>query len=202
MGAVSVKNAERMMMSAEPLKEGIEITFADGRTGVVPFADISEVDGVEKLASLELPNPYEVVLRTKSGKTVELLWDFVRRYCDSSYRPSAEAVTLTGRQAIGARIKQLRQSLSLTQKALAQAARISRVTLVRIENGDQSPRYDTLASLAQGLGWPVQHLLVSEQDVRDDVVAALGALGTDDSDFKPIQIIGENLSQTVLQERR
>ena len=162
MSAVLVKNAERMMTSAESLEEGIEITFADGCKGLVPFAEIPELNEGGNLASVELPNPYEVVLLTASGDTVDLPWDFVRHYCDSSYRPRVEAAALAGRQSIGARIRQLRQSARLTQEALAQAAGIGRVTLVRIENGEQSPRYETLASLAQALGRPVGELVGGE----------------------------------------
>ena len=149
MGAVLVKNADRMMTSADPLKEGVEITFADGCRGLVPFADIPEVSRFENLANVELPNPYEVMLITKSGDTVELPWDFVRHFCDDSYRPRVEAVAQGGRQALGARVRQLRDAAGLTQEALARAASIGRVTLVRIENGEQSPRYETLVSLAR-----------------------------------------------------
>ena len=159
MSAVLVKNADRMMTSADPLKEGIEITFADGRRGLVPFTDVPEVGKFENLTSVELPNPYEVILQTKLDDTVELPWDFVRHYCDASYRPRVEAVALVGRQAIGARIRELRRSAGLTQEALALAAGIGRVTLVRIENGEQSPRYETLASLAQALGRPMAELV-------------------------------------------
>ena len=152
MSAVLVKNAERMMTAAEPLQEGIEITFADGLRGLVPFEEIHELNPDAHVAKLELPNPYELVLNTKSGETVEPPWDFVRHYCDSTYRPRIEAVALAGRQAIGARIRQLRVSAGLTQQVLAQAAGVGRVTLVRIENGEQSPRYETLVSLANALG--------------------------------------------------
>ena len=159
MSVILVKNADRMMTSADPLKEGIEITFADGCRGLVPFTDIPEVNRFENLGNVELPNPYEVMLVTKSGDTVELPWDFVRHFCDVSYRPRVEAVALGGGQAIGARIRQFRESAGLTQEALARAAGIGRVTLVRIENGEQSPRYETLVSLAQALGRPMGELV-------------------------------------------
>lgn len=160
MSAVLVKNADRMMTSADPLKEGIQFTFADGRTGLVPFAAIPEVKAVDNLVRVELPNPYEARLLTDSGDTVELPWDFVRNFCDSSYQPRVEAVAVAGRQAIGARIRQLRKSEGVTQEALARAAGIGRVTLVRIENGEQSPRYETLVSLARALGRPMEELVV------------------------------------------
>ncbi len=159
MSAVLVKNADRMMTSAELLVEGIEIIFADGRRGLVPFAKIAELKDFENLASIELPNPYEVIVHTKTGETVELPWDFVRHYCDASYRPRVEVVALAGRQSIGVKIRQLRESAGLTQDALAQEAGIGRVTLVRIENGEQSPRYETLASLAGALRRPMGELV-------------------------------------------
>ena len=153
------KRQDRMMTSADPRKEGIEIIFADGRGGLIPFGEIPEVNAFENLASVELPNPYEVILLTKSGDTVELPWDFVRHYCDATYRPRVDDIGLAGRQAIGTRIRQLRESAGLTQEALAQVAGIGRVTLVRIEKGEQSPRYDTLVSLAQALRRPMQELV-------------------------------------------
>ena len=159
MAVVLVKNADRMMTSIEPRKEGIEITFADGQRGFIPFVDIPEVNEFENLRSVELPNPYEVVLHTVAGETAELPWDFVRHYCDDSYRPRVEVVALAGRQSIGARIRQFRESAKLTQEALAHAAEIGRVTLVRIESGEQSPRYETLVSLAQALGQPMGELV-------------------------------------------
>ena len=159
MSAVLVRNADRMMTSAEPLLEGIEITFADGRRGLVPFAEIPEVNEGVNVASVELPNPYELVLHIKSGESVDLPWDFVRHFCDASYQTRVEAVALAGRQAIGARIRQLRESAGLTQEALAQSAGVGRVTLVRIENGEQSPRYETLVALARALGQPMGELV-------------------------------------------
>ncbi len=156
MGPVLVKNADRMMTSVDLQKEGIEVTFADGHRGLVPFAEISEVNEGDNVARVELPNPYEVILHIKSGKPAELPWDFVRHYCDDSYRPRVEAVALAGRQAAGINIRKLRESAGLTQEALARTAGIGRVTLVRIENGDQSPRYETLISLTQALGKSIQ----------------------------------------------
>ena len=167
MGAILVRNADRMMTSAGSLKEGIEIVFADGRKGLVPFADVPEVKQSEDLVGIELPNPYQLILRTKSGETVELPWDFARHHCDMSYRPKVEAIALAGRQAIGARIRHLRESAGLTQEALAHEANLGRVTLVRIEKGGQSPRYGTLASLARALGQPIQELVAGgEASVR------------------------------------
>ncbi len=159
MGAVLVKNADRMMTSANPVEEGIELVFADGCRGLVPFADIPEVQGLADLASVELPNPYQLVLRNWRGETVDFPWDFARHYCDASYRSRAEAIASAGRRTLGSRIRRLREAVRMTQEELAGAASIGRVTLVRIEKGEQSPRYETLVALASGLGRTVGELL-------------------------------------------
>ncbi|MCL4540929.1 MAG: helix-turn-helix domain-containing protein [Chloroflexi bacterium] len=53
--------------------------------------------------------------------------------------------------AAASRIRQLRQAASASLMELATAAGIGRVALVRIENGEQSPRYETLVALAGAL---------------------------------------------------
>jgi|TARA_Y100000031_G_scaffold29514_2_gene32619 DNA-binding XRE family transcriptional regulator len=164
MSAVLVKNADRMMTSAELLVEGIEIAFADGCRGLVPLAEIPEVEEGDNFDSVDLPNPYEFVLRTSTGETIEFPWDFVRHFCDASYRPKVETVALVSRLAIGLRIRQMRGSAGLTQDSLAKAADIGRVTLVRIEKGGQSPRYETLVSLAQAFGRSMRELVGGGED--------------------------------------
>ena len=160
MNAVLVRNAERMMTFASLREDGVELHFADGCKGLVPFADVPEVRERVALSGVELPNPYEMILQTVDGEQVEIPWDFARHYCDESYRPTVEAIAMRGRQTLGERVRRLRESAGLTQEALAGAANVGRVTLVRIERGEQSPRYKTLAALAQALGKGVSELLV------------------------------------------
>ena len=160
MGAVLVRNADRMMTSANPTKDGIHLTFADGRRGMIPFADLPEIEDLSNLESIDLPNPYTVMLRNRQGGAVEIPWDFARHYCDPSYRPRSEAVAAVGRQSIGNRIRGLREAAGMTQEELSSNAGIGRVTLVRIENGEQSPRYETLIAVSRALGRPLAELLV------------------------------------------
>jgi DNA-binding XRE family transcriptional regulator len=162
MGAVLVRNADRMMTVAEPTKNGIRLTFADGRRGVIPFADLPEIGDRSNLESIELPNPYMIMLRSRKREAVEIPWDFARHYCDPSYRPRVETVAATGRQSIGSRIRRLREAAGMTQEELSSSAGIGRVTLVRIEKGEQSPRYETLVALSRALGLPQGELLLAD----------------------------------------
>lgn len=160
--AVQVQNADRMMTHARALDKGLEVVFADGQKGLVPFVDLPEVGEFSNLAEVSLPNPYQVVLQTRQGKTVELPWDFVRHFCDASYRPRIEDIGSAGRQALGKRIRQLRETARVTQEELSAAAGVGRITLIRIETGEQSPRYETLAALARALKRPLADLLVDQ----------------------------------------
>lgn len=151
-----------MISSAYVEPGGIMLTFADGCKGLIPFGEIPEIGALSNLAQIELPNPYEMVLRGNHGESVELPWDFARHYCDASYRPRVEAIAATGRQALGARLRQLREAARVTQQELATKAGLGRITLVRIENGSQSPRYETLDALAKALRRPVADLLTGD----------------------------------------
>ena len=160
MRTVLVKNANRMMTAAVPKRNGIHLTFADGCRGVIPFADLPEIADRANLESIELPNPYTVMLRSRKGTTAEVPWDFARHYCDPSYRPRLQTVAAAGRQSIGSRIRRLREAAGMTQEEMSSRAGIGRVTLVRIENEEQSPRYETLIALSRALGRPLAELLV------------------------------------------
>ena len=163
MDMVLVKNASRMMTTAALLDDGIELSFADGLKGLIPYAEVPEVKTRQGISGLELPNPYEMVLQAAGGESVEIPWDLARHYCDASYRPTVEAIAALGRQTIGERVRRYRESAGFTQEALAQAADIGRVTLVRLENGEQSPRFKTLKAVADALGMDAPDLLVEPE---------------------------------------
>ena len=161
--AVLVKNANRMMTVASLLEDGIELGFADGSRGLVPFSDIPEIKARTAVSSLDLPNPYVMILETTQGERVEIPWDFARHYCDASYRPTIEAIAMRGKHTLGERIRHYRESAGLTQEALARAADIGRVTLVRLEKGEQTPRFKTLEAISGTLGIRVPELLVEPE---------------------------------------
>ncbi len=158
---VTVKNADRLINSARVLSQGIEITFADGRSGVIPFDDIRGIDR-ERLAGVELPSQHVLILRDANDESVDIPWDFARHYCDPAHRERSEAATSRGRTRLGNRVRDLRKQAGMTQQQLATAAGIGRVTLVRIESGSYSPRFRTLDAIARALNHPPAHLLLDD----------------------------------------
>lgn len=164
--AVLAENTNRMMTAASLLQNGIELSFADGAGGLIPYSALPEIGDHAAISALKLPNPYEIVLETAQGETVEIPWDFARHYCDASYRLAVEAIAMQGRHTLGRRIRRLRNAAGLSQDALARAASIGRVTLVRLEKGNQTPRYKTLAAIARALGVDFSDLLVDPELLR------------------------------------
>ena len=162
MTTVLVRNANQMMTAASLLDTAIQCTFADGASGLIPYADVSEIGGRSAVAGLELPNAYEMVITLSDGKHVDIPSDFARHYCDQSYRPTIEAIAAAGRKTLGQRVRRYRESAGLTQEELAGRAHIGRVTLARLETGEQSPRFNTLRAIAQAFGVDVSALLVEE----------------------------------------
>ena len=152
-----------MMTGARLLEDGIELSFADGARGLIPYSALPEIGDRTALSTLNLPNPYEMVLETTQGETLKIPWDFARHYCDASYRPAVEAMAMRGRHTLGQRIRRLRNAAGLSQDALAREAGIGRVTLVRLEKGEQTPRYKTLGAIARVLEVDVSDLLVEPE---------------------------------------
>jgi transcriptional regulator with XRE-family HTH domain len=78
-----------------------------------------------------------------------------------------EMIASEGRQVLGARVRALRENAGLTQKALAGASGIGRVTLVRLENGKHAPKLGTLRAIAKVLERPVEDLLAGSDELGE-----------------------------------
>ena len=73
MKMILAENANRMMTTTTLLDDGIEFSFADGFKSLIPYADVPEVMNREGISSVELPNPFKLVLQTPRGKFIEIL---------------------------------------------------------------------------------------------------------------------------------
>ena len=132
----------------------------DGCSGLIPFSDLPEVARGVGFRDLELPTPYEMILTTVSGERSEIPWDFARHYCDPTYRPRIEAQARQTREDLGTRIRERREMAGWTEVELSSRAGIGRLTLVRIEKGEHSPRTETLMAIARALGAEVEDLIL------------------------------------------
>jgi len=152
-----VKDAERMITRACLTRQGIFVRFADDREGLIPLEELEL--GAEP-REIRLPSPYLLEIHLQDGNREELPWDYVRAFVDSEYRARAQEEGRRGRRLLGERLKRLRGEAGLTQETLAKRSGVSRVTIARLEAGEQDPHYETLCALARGLGLPLERLLV------------------------------------------
>jgi len=152
-----VKGAERMITAARATAGGVFVRFADEREGVIPNTDLRLPHPVLRVS---VPQPYLIELHLANGDMAEVPWDFARHYADERYRAGSDEAGARGRRLLGERLRSMRSQRGATQQELADRAGISRVSVVRIEAGEQSPRYQTLAALSDALGISIEQLLV------------------------------------------
>ncbi|MBI1741875.1 helix-turn-helix transcriptional regulator [Candidatus Acetothermia bacterium] len=151
-----VAGAEQMMVGARIAHQGIYVQFADEASGVIPLADL-QLAG--RPASVDLPDPYVLHIELTNGNVEEVPWDFARHYADVNYRAQSEKAGRRGLKLLGKRIQKLRINAGFTQEELAKRSKLGRITLVRLEMGQHSPRFETLVALAKGLDCDVSELM-------------------------------------------
>ncbi len=163
-----VHGAERMITAVRLARDGLYVRFADDREGMIPFADL----GLARDPGwIVLPQPYVIELHLSNGHVEEVPWDFARHYVDRGYRDRSEHSGQLGRRLMGKSLKALRSDRGLTQSALADKSGINRVTIARLESGQQFPRYETVVALADALDVSVERLLVG--GVRSCTITSL-----------------------------
>ena len=147
------------MTFAGLVEDGIDVEFADGAKGTVPYSEIPEIKSRSRAKSSELPNPYELVIETAGSESVVIPWDFARHFCDESYRPAVEKIAERGRAAFGERIRRRRLAKGWTRRQLASSAGLSRSAIVQLESGEQSARFASVEAIARALEIPTVELL-------------------------------------------
>lgn len=160
---VRLNQAERMMtyLKIDTERRRILVRFADGMEGWIDAEEVSS-SGKLDLESVNLPNPHEIEIATDKGDTIKIPWDFARHYCDPEYREREVEQRDQGRSVLGEKVASIRKEKEFTQEELAQAADIGRATLSRLENGEVSPRYETLEKVAKALQVKTPRLLTGE----------------------------------------
>lgn len=124
---------------------------------MIPFSDL-RLPGEPHHVSL--PRPHVIEIGLADGRVEEVPWDFARHYVDEDYQARSEHAAERGRRLFGTRLRALRSQRRLSQEALSKRSGINRVTITRIEAGEQLPRYQTILALADALDVSIERLLV------------------------------------------
>ena len=86
------------------------------------------------------------------------------------------AVQENTQRDMGYRIAKRRTELGLSQEGLAELAGMSRVSVVRIENGDQTPRSNTAERLCKVLGITMNDLYQTDPEIPQTLDVQLQSL--------------------------
>jgi DNA-binding XRE family transcriptional regulator len=118
-------------------------------------------DDGSDIASITIdPNATKATLRLKSGAVCQLAAASV--YGASGLSSGQEDIAING-EKLGARLRQLRLEAGLTQAELARRTGIHRPNIARVEAGRHTPSLETLARIANAIGVPTTHVLVSHE---------------------------------------
>ena len=139
--------------------DAVFVQFGDGRKYTLAKQDITGV-GRSRIASVNLAmNGAELVIRAGTKKIL-VPWDYVLYRCDLGYESSVVASRGTSDpEAIGKRIKQLREENGITVSKLAQLSGLARPNVHRLEAGRHQPHIETIAHIARALGVPLTAIL-------------------------------------------
>jgi DNA-binding XRE family transcriptional regulator len=156
-----VTGADRMIAAAALTEAGLRVRFADEREGVIPWGALRLP---AEAVRVKVPRSHVIEIEMANGAVEEVPWDFARHYACAGYQFTSEASGSRGRWLLGERLRTVRARRGLSQEALAHRARVSRVSVSRIEGGTQVPRFGTLVALAAALSVELEELVGGSSD--------------------------------------
>ena len=82
MSTIAVRNANQMMISADIRDDGIFVSYADGKSGVVPFGEIEGIDGRDSIERLGVAES----LRGRAGHDRRIARGIALGFCPVALR--------------------------------------------------------------------------------------------------------------------
>lgn len=155
--------AKQVMTKVESLPGGLSVSFADGLVSLVPWDNIKEIHAQSDLLSLEISTPYELTIRTREGRVVEIPWDFVRCFGDPEYRQRDAELAARGLDIFARRLRSFRCKSRLSQGELAKRSGLEEAIIEQMESGVRDPNLVAIRKLAAALGRPVQELMMDDR---------------------------------------
>jgi nucleoid DNA-binding protein/DNA-binding XRE family transcriptional regulator len=178
---IFLPQASRMMtkVQVDKSKNQLHVWFADGVLACVPVEEIEKAGPpvTLNLNQIELSDPYVLRVGTSKGDTEEIPWDFFRHYCDPAFAQSEQKRDELSQEALGQRIRELREQANFTQEQLADKANVGRITVSRIENGKLYAHTDTLRRIAKALETDLVNLLISDRKGNEKTAVRVSPKG-------------------------
>jgi DNA-binding XRE family transcriptional regulator len=137
------------------------VEFGDGLYRAVEWARLPFAGelAIAPVAAAVREQGQSVLVRDAAGREIDVDSGSLRAAVDADYRGRLASEDRSARQTNGARLRALRESLSLSQEELSRRSGIPQESLSRIERGHRDPRLETLTKLAGGCGLTLAGLL-------------------------------------------
>ncbi len=137
------------------------VRFGDGLERAVPWTSLpfARALAFEPNAAHVGDGGEAVVLVDDTGREIDVSAESLRAALDEQYRAVLGRADAGERRLVGARIRAVRESASLSQLELSRRSGVAQESLSRIETGQSDPRLGTLRRMAQGMGLSLNQLL-------------------------------------------
>lgn len=163
---ITLPEASEMMtcVRVDEKNRKLHVLFGDGMWVCVPVDKIERAGKPVRLDldRIALSDPHVLLIGVKDGGQEEIPSDFIRYLGDPEFARSQKEKEELSRQAFGNRVRRLREQADLTQLELARRADVSRLTILRIENGQMYARTETLRRIAKALDTSLAHLIAAD----------------------------------------
>jgi DNA-binding XRE family transcriptional regulator len=137
------------------------LRFGDGLERAVRWADLPFARRLDfsPVAAAIGSDGECLSLTDEAGREVDVSAASLRAALDEEYRARLVSADDGERRVVGARIRAVRESVSLSQLELSRRSGIAQESLSRIETGRRDPRLGTLQRLARGMGLSLDQLM-------------------------------------------
>jgi len=159
---VSLLKPDRVLAARfSALDSVLWIQFGDGLERAVRWSDLlfARRLGFKPVAASTELGGESVVLADETGRDIDVSASSLRAFFDEEYLTKLASEDDRERKMVGARIRAVRESASLSQQQLSRRSGIAQESLSRIETGCRDPRLGTLQRLAKGLGLSLEQLM-------------------------------------------
>lgn len=147
------------MTGVESSNDGLRVSFADGLVCFVPWKEIKEVRAPSDVLSMEIDDPYELIIRTRDGRVSEIPWDFARHFGDPEHRKRNAETARQGQAVFARRLRGLRYRCRLSRRDLAERSELDEATIEGLETAALAPKIEVIRKLAAAMRLPIEELV-------------------------------------------
>lgn len=152
-----------LKVSYSQTNRSLWIQFGDGLSGSLDWSALQLESRRPALrpesATIDRADPFSIAVLEEKGKLFEIDSGVLRGLLDKEYGKRLQESVTREAARVGERLKSRRLERKLTQQELARLIGMDQALISKLERGVHSPRVDTLAKYAEGLGMSIPDVL-------------------------------------------